>query len=441
MPRLRLLLAPIIFALAVMPAQTVDAQAASPDVDYVLELATGENPEVHADWLLTKLGVSSGDREDRIVYTYQYAINGVWLRLTEAEADEADGITREGVVNGQRAFDVSIPVTPHVIEGAPYDGPQVVPTGYLRVGAEPEPGDLYSDVDIAVVDTGVDSFHDDLNVVGGFDCTFEGLTGRRPTDSWRNDNYGHGTHVAGIAAAIDNDRGVIGPAAGARIYSIPVLGDDGSGSMASVACGIDQVAKLSEVVDVANLSLGGENEASVCNSWDSLHNAFCNTVEMGVTFVVSAGNSATDAINSSPANYPEAVTTSALADYDGLPGGLTAELPAHNGAGLDDQLASFSNFGSLVDFTAPGVAIYSLLPDNTAGYASGTSMAAPQVTGVIAAWIALYPRDRIHAVEAVLAWSSLHGWDVRSGWDGDVGPDHEPLVRFGAPAWEPEEES
>jgi len=426
MPRLRVLLAPIIFALAVMPAQTVTATPVDTGlVDYIFELEPGEDAESWAERIFDELDIP----EDRLIYTYEAAINGLWMRLTPDEIDDAEDLKPEGIFNGQAAFEVSVPRPMEMEGGHAYDGPQITSTGYARV--EATSGD-YSDVDIAILDTGVDAFNDDLNVVGGFDCTFEGHP-----DEWGIDGYGHGSHVGGIAAALDNDRFVVGPAAGARIHSFKVLGADGSGSMASVLCGVDQVAKQATTIEVANLSLGGENLPSDCYSLDSLHNGFCNTAAMGVTFVVSAGNSATDAIHSSPANYGESVVTvSSLADFDGLPGGLHEQPGPCAVNSPDDTLATYSNYGSLIDFIAPGTCIYSTLPGNTAASFSGTSMAAPLTTGVLAAWISQCGRD--HAVEAVTAWS-LDVWAADETWTGDHGPDHEPLIRFGAPCPTPEQ--
>jgi subtilisin len=424
---------------------TVGMAAAEPgvDVNFILELAPGENPEVHVDWLLDKVGVSESDRAGRVVPIYddykffRSAINGAWLRLTVQEASEAASLTQAGIVNASVAFDVSVPLEPFAqaydadgMLGTAITGVQDVPTGYLRVGAEA--GD-YSDVDVAVLDTGVDAFHDDLNVVGGFDCTFEGRAGLRPADSWRHDTYGHGTHVAGTIGAYDNDRGTIGIAPGARIWSFPVLGDDGGGSMASLLCGVEHVADQSLTIDVYNMSLGGGNDPSECWSWDSLHNAFCTTDALGVEAVVSAGNSSTDAVTSSPANYAENTTVSALTDFDGLPGGLASPPPGIPPEYKDDARALFSNYGSVVDVIAPGVQILSTTPLNTVMNAHGTSMAAPHVTGVFAAYIAVC--GRTHASEAILAHSA-DVWDEKNTWTGDIGPDHEPLVRFGAPCFE-----
>jgi subtilisin family serine protease len=438
------LLVAVALGVSVAAAPRVSMAAAEPAADYnfILELAPGENPEVHVDWLLDKVGVKESDRKARIVPVYddypffRSAINGAWLRLTANEAQDAAGLTNTGIVNAQVAFDVSVPLEPF---GQAYDpdgmlgtamtGTQEVPSGYLRV--EATAGD-YGDVDVAVLDTGVDAFHDDLNVVGGFDCTYEGRAGLRPADSWRRDYYGHGTHVAGTIGAYDNDRGTIGIAPGARIWSIPVLGDDGGGSMASLLCGVEHVADQAQTIDVYNMSLGGGNDPSECWSWDSLHNAFCTTDALGVEAVVSAGNNSTDSITSSPANYAENTTVSALTDYDGLPGGLASPPEGIPPEYKDDARALFSNYGSVVDVIAPGVQILSTTPQNTVMNAHGTSMAAPHVTGVFAAYIAVCGRD--HAGDAILAYSA-DVWDEKNTWTGDIGPDHEPLVRFGAPCW------
>ena len=363
--------------------------------------------------------------EDRLLQEMT-AVDQLRLRLSpEEELELADlpGLEENGVLNVVRALEVDAPEPMVGEDGYGYDGPQTVPTGYRRIGATPG---KYSDVDIAIIDTGV-SHHDDLNVVGGFDCTDP----KHGEDRWDVDVALHGDHTAGIAAAKDNDRFIVGPAAGARIWSFKVLGDDGSGTYASVLCGVDQAMKHN--IEVANLSLGGTNLPSECGGWDPFHNGFCHAVESGLIVVVSAGNSEMDAYNSSPANFPEVVTVSALADYDGLPGGKAPPDDSCWPCGDDDTLAAFSNYGSVVDFIAPGVSILSTLPGNQLGRYSGTSMAAPYVTGTIAAWIADNPNYPEFAVQAVREFSMRAG-GLLDDWYDDHGVDHEPLVLFGAPA-------
>src|SRR6266511_3536339 len=180
--------------------------------------------------------------------------------------------------------------------------------------------DAKLDVDVAVIDTGVDVRHPDLNVLRsrGKNCTDE-----RGVD----DQNGHGTHVAGIIGARDNDIGVVGVAPGARLWAVRVLNPAGSGSFASVICGVDWVTAHRDVIEVANMSLGGtgsEPPGSGCATGDPLHDAICNSVAAGVTYTVAAGNEADDAANHVPAAYDEVITVSALADFDGQPGGLGA---------------------------------------------------------------------------------------------------------------------
>ncbi|MDP9022087.1 MAG: S8 family serine peptidase, partial [Actinomycetota bacterium] len=116
---------------------------------------------------------------------------------------------------------------------------------------------------------------------------------------------------------------------------------------------------------------------------DHVHRAVCAATAAGVTLVAAAGNDAEDAANYHPAAYPEVIAVSALADSDGRPGGLGPP-PACLAGSLDDHLAFFSNFGSVVDIAAPGVCISSTYPGGRYATSSGTSFAAPLVAGAAA---------------------------------------------------------
>jgi subtilisin family serine protease len=195
---------------------------------------------------------------------------------------------------------------------------QSLPTGVNRIE-----GDLSStrsgngsgavNVAVAVIDTGIDLDHPDLNVVGGTNCS----TGRS-----YDDGNGHGTHVAGTIGAKDDGIGVVGMAPGTPLYAVRVLNNAGSGSWSSVVCGIDWVRANagSKRIKVANMSLGGSGSDNGCNG-DALHKAICNSVAAGVTYTVAAGNSAANLSGFVPAAYNEVLTVTAIADFNGLPGG------------------------------------------------------------------------------------------------------------------------
>jgi subtilisin len=233
--------------------------------------------------------------------------------------------------------------------------------------------DFRVDVDVAVLDTGIDRQHPDLNVVGGIDCTSRrgcvaGTTG--------DDDHYHGTHVAGTIGALDNGIGVVGVAPGARLWAVKVLNRRGSGTTSGIIAGIDWVVANGNI-EVINMSLGGSGVSSAYKT------AIDNAVAHGVVVVVAAGNSDANANNYSPAYVPSAITVSALADFNGLAGGGAASTCR---ADVDDTLADFSNWGSAVDIAAPGVCILSTYPIEQGSYGtiSGTSMASPHVAGAAA---------------------------------------------------------
>lgn len=263
---------------------------------------------------------------------------------------------------------------------------QSLPTGIDRIDAEGKVN-KGAGVHVAVIDTGIQTSHPDLkdNIAGGKNCS---------TGTSYNDGNGHGTHVAGTIAALDNGQGVVGVAPSAKLWAVRVLNSSGSGSWSTVICGIDFVTskapKNGGPITVANLSLGGggisDNNCGNSNN-DALHKAICRARDAGVTIVVAAGNSGANAANSVPAAYDDAViTVSALADSDGAPGGLGAS----TSYGADDTFASFSNYGSVVDIGAPGVSIYSTWLKNGYKTISGTSMASPHAAGAAALYIATH---------------------------------------------------
>ena len=205
-----------------------------------------------------------------------------------------------------------------------------------------------------VLDTGIDLDHGDLNVNASLGMSV--FTDKR--NARLDDGHGHGTHVAGIIAAIDNEQDVVGVAAGAEVVPIKVLNSRGSGSYAGIIAGIDYVANNAEAGDCANMSLGGGYSKDV-------NDAVIAAASTGIYFVVAAGNETQNTDNVSPAS----------AD------GNNVYTIASTNQG--DGLSSFSNYGTSVDYAAPGGSILSLKKGGGTTTMSGTSMASPAACAVI----------------------------------------------------------
>lgn len=305
---------------------------------------------------------------------------------------------------------------------------QEIPTGITRIGGEfnvsanidgLDGEDERVNVDVAVIDTGILATHPDLNVVAGTNCARGGPRGKPCEDGHPGDGNGHGTHVAGTIGALDNDIGVVGVAPGARLWPVQVLGSNGSGYMSWLIAGLDWVAKNANHIEVANMSIG-------CGCYyKALDEALSRTVTAGVTVVVSAGNEAMDGDDLTPSGNFDVISVSALADFDGLPGG-TGEATCR--ADEDDSFANFSNYGSMVDLIAPGVCILSTYNDGGYAVASGTSMASPHVAGAAALLAAVDSSLSPGAIKTALRNEGTADWDNSD--DGDT--IKEPLLSVGS---------
>ncbi len=240
---------------------------------------------------------------------------------------------------------------------------QVTPWGISRIGRPDDVTGLSqwdgTGLTAWVIDTGIDLDHPDLNVApvdrkGGSMSVLSGRRGSSP-----DDGNGHGTHVAGTIAAIDDLCDVVGVAAGATVVAVRVLDNRGSGSWSGVIAGIDYVAAHAADGDVANMSLGGGFNQAV-------NDAVIGAAGKGIFFALAAGNSSADASGYSPASAEHAniYTVSAIDS--------------------SDTFASWSNWGNPpVDCAAPGVSVLSLKRGGGTTTYSGTSMAAPHVAGLL----------------------------------------------------------
>jgi subtilisin family serine protease len=341
-----------------LPLAPLPTFAAPPDGTYIVQL----NPSMAGTRGAAEEQVSSNGGE--LIGVYEHAFKGYTARLS---AKAAEALKRNPNV---------ISVEPDAEVTA---FPQTTPTGVRRIFGPDNPNldidgtdDVRINVDVAVVDTGVDQNHPDLNVVARANC----LTGVCVNNAGTDDN-GHGSHVAGTVGAIDNTIGPVGVAPGARIHGVKVLNAAGSGSLAGIAAGINYVVARAATIEVINLSLG-------CNGCSSsaISTAITNAVNAGIVVVVAAGNSRINTATFFPANHPDVVTVSALTDNDGLPGGAGGStLSCRNETDQDDTLAFYSNFGATVEITAPGTCIFSTFRNGGFATISGTSMATPHVAG------------------------------------------------------------
>ncbi len=238
---------------------------------------------------------------------------------------------------------------------------QTVPWGipHIKANVAHSAGITGSGVKVAILDTGIDATHEDLTVAGG-----ASFVSGEPNPLV--DGNGHGTHVAGTVAALNNSLGVLGAAPNATLYAVKVLGADGSGTYAGIAQGIEW--SITNKMDVINMSLGGSQGST------TLQQAVDNAYNSGIVVVAAAGNSGSQGKRNTigyPAKYASVIAVGAIDSKN--------------------VRASFSSVGNELEVMAPGVSVLSTVPGN--GYASynGTSMASPHVAAAAALIIEKYP--------------------------------------------------
>ena len=400
---------------------------------FIVGLNAGTDPQAAANQIANQ---SNG----KVLFVYEHAFRGFALRVPAQAIESIRNNPQVDFVEPDlrvQAFAQTLP--------AGIDRIEVDQNGTANIDGN----DDAMDVDIAIIDTGIDLDHPDLDAQAGKDCIDDGK-------STTNDDNGHGTHVAGSAAAIDNGSHVVGAAPGARVHAVKVLDADGGGTISSVICGIDYVTANADTFEVANMSLGAQGQS------DSMRTAIQNSVDAGVFYAVAAGNDALDVYGSDgtfetsddiiPAAYPEAAAVSAMADFDGTSGGNGGST-IFQGCGKvnDDTFADcFSNFsqsvvsgnpvsspGAAIDVAAPGVSVLSTWNDGGTNSISGTSMASPHVAGSAALYIVengLSPASAsdVHSIRQALIDNAQaqSDWGPSDTSDPDSNP--EPLVFWGS---------
>ncbi len=308
----------------------------------VFKKTMGKNGNVQesVNSLLNSYGISAS----AVQHLYEHSVEGFAARMSADEAREIGKHATVAYVEQDRVVTLAKP-------GGGGGGlpAQTTPWGITRVGGA---GNGVGKV-AWIIDTGIDLDHPDLTVDAARSRNFVSTTASA------DDDNGHGTHVAGTVAAINNSVGVVGVAAGATVVAVKVLNRRGSGTYSQIIAGVDYVASNGANGNVANMSLGG-------SASQALDDAVISAASKGIKFALAAGNESTNASSKSPAraNGPNIYTVSAMSS--------------------GDNWASYSNYGNPpVDYCAPGSSILSLWKSGGTNTISGTSMAAPHVAGIL----------------------------------------------------------
>lgn len=301
-----------------------------------------------------------GISDNAVKHRYEYALRGFAAKLTDGQLKALEQDPRVDYIEPDRRFKAFSTSEANDADMTTMSG-QIVPWGVSRVGGSFDGTGKKA----WVLDTGIDLNHSDLNVDVTNSASF---VAQEDAD----DLNGHGTHVAGILAAKDNNRDVVGVAAGASVVSVKVLDQNGNGILSNVIDGVNYVTNKASSNDIINMSLGDPSNPS--NT--SLDDAITNAANSGLKFAIAAGNEKQDANNVSPARveHSNVWTVSAFKQGDSF------------ATSFDCNPISGSNYGNPpIEYAAPGNNVTSLYKDGGTATFCGTSMAAPHIAGLLLA--------------------------------------------------------
>ena len=341
---------------AALPAAGAESPAAG---RYIVVLEDGANSHAVAKDHALRYGAS-------VRFVYGHALKGYAGVIPDGKLDDVRSDSRVAYVERDGSATAVAQTLPWGINKIDAD---ISSTKAGDGGADPTKNAI-SNVHAYIIDTGIDTAHTDLHVVGH--VNFAGGQNR--------DCNGHGTHVAGTIAANDNTQDAVGAAPGAPLTGVKVLGCGGSGSWSGVIKGVDWVTANAVKPAVANMSLGGGVSKAV-------DDAVKNSASSGVFYALAAGNEGANACNSSPAR-------AGAGSNNGI--ATTAATDSR------DMEASWSNYGSCVDIWAPGVSVLSTRKGGGTTTMSGTSMASPHTGGGGALYLSSHTSSSPSTVENAL---------------------------------------
>jgi subtilisin family serine protease len=297
----------------------------------------------------------------KVKRTYTSALNGYSATLTSTEAKQLAADPEVASVEQDQVVHALGTET-----SAPWGLDRIDQTNLPLSGTYTYPDSGGSGATVYVLDTGVRITHQQIAGRASYGWDFI------DNDATAQDGYGHGTFVATVVAG-----STYGVAKQAKIVAVRVLDNNGSGTTSGVIAGVDWITAHHVANSVANVSLGG-------GASTSLDTAVNNSIASGVTYSIAAGNSNAPASNYSPARVANAITVGATTNTDAR--------------------ASYSNYGSTVDIFAPGSNITAAWnTSDTATYTgSGTSFAAPHVSGTAALYLTAHPGASPATVAAAL---------------------------------------